>query len=162
MPSKRILKSLLTVFFALCAASASAQMPNPYGAPISLENAKKAAAAAVAEARKNNWNEAVAIVDAGGHLVYFERIDNTQSIGAAFAIKKARTAVGYKRPSKVLQDLVAQGGAGVRALTFPDSVASEGGLPLVSDGKIVGAIGVSGDTNEHDSLCAKAGADTVK
>jgi glc operon protein GlcG len=162
MSKKKVLKSLLAVFFAFCAAGASAQMPNPYGAPISTDSAKKAADAALAVARKNHWNEAVAIVDPGGTLVYFERTDNTQNASSDFAIAKARTAAWYKRPSKVFQDMVGQGGVAVRALGFPGSVPSEGGLPLVSDGKIVGGIGLSGDLGPNDSQCAQAGADAVK
>jgi glc operon protein GlcG len=145
-----------------CAFSARAQMGNPYGAPISLENAKKATEPALAEARKNSWTIAVAIVDPAGNLVYYEKMDNTQLGSAQISIAKARSAALFKRPTKVLQDALAAGGAGLRILRLEGVVPVEGGIPIVLEGKIVGAIGVSGDTSEHDAQCAKAGADTIK
>ncbi len=161
--SSRFVRSLLLVLmFSLCASSALAQMPNPYGAPIGLEAAKKAAAAAVAEARRNNWNMAVAITDPAGDLVYLEKMDGNQTGSVQVAIDKARTAALYKRPSKVFQDVVASGGVGLRILGLRGATPLDGGFPLVMDGKIVGAIGVSGATGEQDGQCAKAGADTVK
>lgn len=143
-------------------ASSFAQMPNPYGAPISLENAKKAAVPALAEAEKNHWNMAVAIVDSSGNLVYYEKMDNTQLGSANVAIDKARSAALYKRPTKALQDALAAGGEGLRILRVQGAVPVEGGIPLVMDGKIVGAIGVSGGASAQDGQCAKAGADAVK
>lgn len=139
-----------------------AQMPNPYGAPISLEEAKKPAAAALAEAAKNKWTMVVAIVDPGGNLVYYEKMDNTQLASAHVAIDKARTAAIYKRPTKAFQDGLAAGGVGLRILKLRGATAVEGGIPLLVDGKIIGAIGVSGDTSEHDNQCATAGAAVVK
>ena len=156
------LKILLSIFFALCASSALAQMPNPYGAPINLENAKKAAAAAAAEARKNNWNMAIAITDGGGALVYLEKMDATQTGSVKVAIGKARSAAMFKRPTKVFQDAVAGGGAGLRILGLQGAVPVDGGLPIVIDGKIVGAIGVSGAAGDQDAQCAKAGVDALK
>jgi uncharacterized protein GlcG (DUF336 family) len=144
----------------LCAV-ALAQMPKPYGLSISLENAKKATAAALAEARKNHWTMAVAIVDPGGNLVYYEKIDDTQIGSANVAIGKARTAALFKRPSKSFQDGLAAGGAGLPILGLEGTVPIEGGMPLIMDGKIVGAIGVSGDSSEHDGQCAKAGVDAL-
>ena len=151
---------LLVLFAAL--GSAVAQMPNPYGTPISLENARKAAAPALAEAAKNNWTVAVAIVDPGGNLVYYEKMDNTQLGSANVAIEKARTAALFKRPTKAFQDALAAGGDAVRILRLPGVTPVEGGIPLIADGKIVGAIGVSGATSAQDAQCAKAGADTMK
>jgi uncharacterized protein GlcG (DUF336 family) len=136
-------------------------MPKPYGLSISLENAKKATAAALAEARKNHWTMAVAIVDPGGNLVYYEKIDDTQIGSANVAIGKARTAALFKRPSKSFQDGLAAGGAGLPILGLEGTVPIEGGMPLIMDGKIVGAIGVSGDSSEHDGQCAKAGVDAL-
>ena len=153
---------LLTLMFVPCASSAFAQMPNPYGAPISVDNAKKAAAAAVAEARKNNWTMAVAVTDPGGTLVYFEKMDGTQTGSVNVALGKARSAALYKRPTKVWQDIVAGGGAGLRILGLEGAVPIEGGIPLVMDGKIVGAIGLSGGTAPQDNQCATAGVDAVK
>ena len=160
--SQTFLKALLSMLFALCASSALAQMPNPYGAPISLENAKKAAAAAAAEARKNNWNMAIAITDIAGDLVYLEKMDSTQTGSVKVATGKARSAALFKRPTKAFQDAVASGGGGLRILALEGGVPLDGGLPIVMDGKIVGAIGVSGATGEQDALCAKAGVDTLK
>jgi uncharacterized protein GlcG (DUF336 family) len=137
-------------------------MPNPYGAPISVDNAKKAAGAAVAEARKNNWTMAVAVIDPGGTLVYFEKMDGTQTGSVNVALSKARSAALYKRPTKVWQDIVAGGGAGLRILGLEGAVPIEGGIPLVMDGKIVGAIGLSGGSGQQDNQCATAGVDAVK
>ena len=153
---------LLSLMLALCASSAFAQMPNPYGAPISVDNAKKAAAAAVAEARKNSWAMAVAVTDPGGSLVYFEKMDGTQTGSVNVALGKARSAALYKRPTKVWQDIVSGGGAGLRLLGLEGAVPIEGGIPLVMDGKIVGAIGLSGGSAQQDNQCATAGADAVK
>ncbi len=137
-------------------------MPNPYGAPISLEEARKPLAAAKAEAAKNHWTMAIAIVDTSGNLVYYEKMDNTQIASATVAIDKARSAVLYKRPTKALQDGLAAGGTGLRILRLQGAMPVEGGLPLVVDGKIIGAIGVSGDTSEHDNQCATAGVAALK
>jgi glc operon protein GlcG len=146
----------------LCAASAFAQLPNPYGMSINAENAKKAAATALAEARKNNWTMAAAIVDTAGDLVYFEKLDGTQAASVNIAVDKARSAARFKRPTKALQDVLAAGGEGLRLLALQGAVPVEGGLPLLMDGKIVGAIGLSGGTSQQDGQCAKAGADSVK
>jgi len=137
-------------------------MPNPYGLPINLGAAKKIAASAVAEARKNNWTMAVAITDIAGDLVYFEKMDGTQTGSVRVALGKARSAVLFKRPTKVFQDVVAAGGDGIRILGLEGAVPIEGGLPLAIDGKIVGAIGASGGTSQQDGVTAKAGADMLK
>src|SRR4051794_25576171 len=134
-----------------------AQMPNPYGLSIGVEAAKKVAAAAVAEAKKNNWTMAITIVDTGGSLVYFEKMDGTQIGSITVSIEKARTAALFKRPTKAFQDTVAAGGEGLRILSLPGAVPVEGGIPLVMDGKIVGAIGVSGGTSAQDATAAQAG-----
>lgn len=154
-----VLSSALLVLFS---AVAFAQMQKPYGPPISVENAKKIAAVALAEAKKNNWTMAVAVVDPSGTLVYYEKMDNTQTGSANIAIDKAKTAALFKRPSKVFQDAAAGGGGGVIALAVPGAVPIQGGIPLVLDDKIVGAIGVSGDSSDHDALCAQAGVDALK
>ncbi len=158
----RSLKFQVALFAMFSTLSAVGQMPIPYGQAVSVENAKKAAAIALDEARKGNWKMAVAVVDTSGVLVYYEKMDNTQIGSADLAIDKARTAVRFKRPSKAFQDLVAGGGAGLRILGLPGAVPIEGGIPLVIDGQIVGAIGVSGDSADHDGLCAQAGAATLK
>ena len=161
MTAKSVIKSLTVLLFALCSLGASAQMPNPYGPPISLENAKKSAAVAIAEAARNKWTMVVAIVDTSGNLVYYEKMDNTQIASATVAVDKARSAVIYKRPTKAMEDALAAGGAGLRILRLRDAVPVGGGIPLIVDGKIVGAIGVSGDTSDHDTQCATAGAAVI-
>jgi uncharacterized protein GlcG (DUF336 family) len=144
----------------LLAASAMAQVPQ-YGANVTLEQAKKAIAAAQAEARKNNWPVAVAIVDNAGHLVAFEKMDNTQTASVEVAQDKAVSAAIYRRSTKVVQDGLAGGGAGLRLLALRGMSPVEGGLVLMIDGKIVGGIGVSGVTSEQDGVAAKAGADAL-
>jgi uncharacterized protein GlcG (DUF336 family) len=134
----------------------------PIGATISLDAAKRAAEAAAAEARKNNWRMAIAVVDPAGSLVYYEKMDDTQIGSAKVAISKARSAALYKRPTKAFQDAIAGGGLGVRILGLEGAVPLEGGIPLMSGGKLVGAIGVSGDLSEHDGQCASAGVATLK
>ncbi len=159
--SPQTLKFIMTAVFALCAlATAAAQAP-AYGPNISLDDAKKAAAAALAEARKNNWTMAVAIVDTAGVLVYYEKMDNTQNGSADVSVNKARSAARFKRPTKAFQDALAAGGAGLRVLGIEGAVPVEGGLPLFEGGKIVGGIGLSGGASEQDGQCAKAGADTL-
>jgi uncharacterized protein GlcG (DUF336 family) len=140
----------------------SAQLPNPYGAPVNVETAKRVAAAAIAEAKKNGWTVAVSIVDTAGDLVYFEKMDGTQTGSVNVSIEKGRTAALFKRPTKSFQDTVAAGGDGLRILGLPGAVPVEGGVPLLMDGKIIGAIGVSGATSAQDGQCAQAGAATVK
>ena len=141
--------------------SSQVASPNSYGPSISLEAAKKAAAAALAEARKNNWTMAVAVVDPGGHLVYYEKMDHTQVAGANISIDKARSAALFKRPTKVMQDMLASGGAGLRVLRLRGAIPVEGGLPLISEGKIIGAIGCSGGTGSQDEVVCTVGAGTI-
>lgn len=162
--SQKILVRLVFVAIILVGgfAIARAQMPNPYGSSVSLENARKIATPALAEAEKNHWNVAVAVVDTGGNLVYYEKMDNTQLGSANIAIEKARCAALFKRPTKAFQDVLAAGGDGLRVLSLKGVIAVEGGIPLLVDGKIVGAIGVSGATSAQDAQCAKAGADLLK
>lgn len=124
--------------------------------------AKKVAAAAIAEAHKNQWTMAVAIVDPSGDLVYFEKMDHTQVGSVEVSQAKARSAARFKRPTKAFQDALATGGEGWRILGLNDAVPVEGGLPLVVDGKIIGAIGASGGTSQQDSVVAQAGAGALK
>jgi glc operon protein GlcG len=160
--SQKFFVSLTVIVLALCSVNLMAQMPNPYGAPITLAEAKKPAAAALAEAAKNKWTMAVAIVDPSGNLVYYEKMDNTQIASANVAIDKARSAAIYKRPTKAMQDTIAAGGTGLRTFALRGATPVSGGIPLVVDGKIIGAIGVSGDSSENDTLCAAAGAAVLK
>ena len=131
----------------------------PYGAPIALEAAKRVMAAAEAEAAKNHWTMAIVIVDSTGHVVMLERLDNTQYGSIVAAEDKARSALDFKRPTKVFEDLVAQGGIGLRTLGLHGASPLEGGIPIIRDGHIVGAIGVSGGSSAQDGQVAKAGAD---
>ncbi len=132
-------------------------MPVPYGEPIRLEQAEKVMAGAIQESIKNNWTMAIAIVDTGGNLVLFEKMDNTQIGSIEVAISKATTANNFKRPSKVFEDGVAGGGTGLRILSLPNVTALEGGEPIIVNGKIIGAIGVSGAQSTQDDQVAKAG-----
>ena len=136
--------------------------PPPYGAPITLDQAKKAMAAAEAEARKNNWNVVIVIVDSASQLVMLQRLDNTQYASIDIAKGKAVTSVNFRRPSKALEDASAAGGAGLRLLRVEGVTPLEGGVLIVADGKIIGGIGVSGVTSAQDAQIAKAGADAVK
>src|SRR6185295_4337487 len=113
-------------------------LPNAYGSPIGLEDAKKAAAPAIAEAAKNKWLMAVAIVDPAGHLVYFEKMDGTQLGSTTICVDKARSAALFKRPTKAFQDTLAGGGDGLRVLGLNGAVPVEGGVPLIAGGAIVG------------------------
>jgi uncharacterized protein GlcG (DUF336 family) len=139
--------------------SVNAQLPNDYGPSIGVETARKIAAAAVAEGKKNGWHVAAAVVDTAGDLVFFERMDNTQAGSTIVAQEKARTAARFKRPTKAFEDAVAGGRQVI--LSLPGVTPIEGGIPLVVEGKIIGAIGVSGATSPQDAQCALAGAETV-
>ncbi|MFO1084407.1 MAG: heme-binding protein [Reyranellaceae bacterium] len=132
--------------------------PPAYGVGIGLDAAKKALAAAEAEAKKNNWPVAIAIVDSSAKLVVFSKMDNTQHASVDIAIGKAVTSNNLKRPTKALQDGIAQGGVNLRILGQPGITPLEGGVPIVVDGKIVGAIGVSGVLSNQDAEVAMAGA----
>lgn len=165
------LKSIiLALIFCGAAISAGAQQPaapspppiTPYGSPIGFEAAKKVMAAAEAEAVKNNWPMAVVILDSSGHVVMLHKLDNTQYGSIGVAEDKAHSALDFRRPSKVFEDLVAQGGIGLRTLALRGAAPFEGGVPIVTDGKIVGAVGVSGGTSQQDGQVAKAGADAAK
>jgi len=173
MAQRHLVKLLVVVTVAMSCvcraqtASAPATQPaslylTPYGPPITLESAKKVAAAAQAEATRNHWLMTVAVVDPAGNLVYYERTDNSQWGSAKVAIEKARSAAIYKRPTKVFQEAIAKGGANVRVLALDGAVPIEGGVPLVSEGKIIGAIGVSGDVSENDAQCAGIAAQTLQ
>lgn len=131
--------------------------PMPYGTPINLETAQKVLASAKAEADKNGWPVAIAVVDTGGFLVAFHRLDNTQLGSVNVAIEKAKTAALFRRPTKAFQDILATGGDGLRILALPGATPLEGGVPIVVDGKIVGGIGVSGVQSSQDAQVAAGG-----
>lgn len=155
----RQLISLVAGTALYCLASlAHAQVPQ-YGTNVTHEQARKALAAALVEARSLNLPMAVAVVDTAGMLVAFERMDNTQTASVAVAQDKAVSAAMYRRPTKVFQDVLAAGGVGLRVLTLRGANAVEGGVPILVDGKIIGAMGVSGGTADQDGVVAKAGVD---
>ncbi len=154
--------TVLGLVLGLAAPSATAQLANPYGESIGIDAAKRVVAPAVAEARKNGWRMAIAVVDISGDLVYFEKMDGTQVASIDIAIAKARSAARFKRPTRALQDALAAGGEGLRILGLEGAVPVEGGIPIVIDGKIVGAIGASGGTSVQDGQTARAGAESVK
>ncbi|HSV37049.1 MAG TPA: heme-binding protein [Ramlibacter sp.] len=141
---------------------AAAMLPVGYGAPISLASAKKITAAAMAEADRIGVPMVVAITDPAGSLVYLEKHDIAISGGVAIAPAKAKAAAIFKRPTKAFEDAIAAGGAGNRMLGLPGVVPVEGGLPIVVDGKLVGAIGVSGGTGVQDGIVGKVGLEALK
>ena len=126
---------------------------------LELQDVKRIAQAAEAEANANGWAVTIAIVDDGGHLVLLHRLDGTQSASADISVLKARTAAAFKRPTKALEDAIARGKTGM--LAIPGLVPLEGGLPLMVAGDLVGAIGVSGVQSFEDGIVAKAGADVL-
>ena len=163
MNYRKIFAFLLALMAIFGAASTHAQTPPPYGMPITLEQAKNAMAAAEAEAKKNNWNVVISILDSGGHLVMLQRLENTQYGSINVASEKAAAAVAYRRPTKVFQDLIAQGGVHLRLLNLTgDAGVLEGGVPIIVDGKIIGGIGASGVMSNQDAQVAQAGADALK
>jgi uncharacterized protein GlcG (DUF336 family) len=145
----------------LVATVAVAQVPQ-YGPNVTLDQARKAIAAGQAEAKKNNWPVAIAVVDNAGMLVAFEKLDGTQTGSVQVAQDKAVSAAMFRRPTKAFQDVLAGGGAGLRILNLRNASSVEGGLPLTVDGKIIGGIGVSGVNADQDGVVAKAGLDGMK
>jgi glc operon protein GlcG len=142
-------------------ATAPSSLALPYGPPITLDQAKRAMAAAELEAAKNSWLVAITILDSGGNLVMFHKVDNAQLSAVTTSEGKARTALEFKLPSKALDDAIANGGAGMRLLALKDITPLQGGILAVVDGKIIGAIGVSGALSAQDEQVAKAGADAL-
>jgi glc operon protein GlcG len=132
----------------------------PYGTPISLEKAQAVVQAAVAEANKHNWPLNIAVVDSGANLVTFVRMDGAQIGSIAISEHKARAAAKYRRPTKVFEEFMQQGRSYIG--TLDDVIASRGGIPLVEDNKIIGAIGCSGATGSQDEVVCMAGAAMIK
>jgi len=155
---KHLLRAVVLAAFAF-ATCAQAQS---YGAPITLEQARKVMAAAEAEARKSNLNLAISILDTGGHLVLMQRMDGAFFASADISRDKAWSAAGYRRPGKAFQDRLATGGAELRILQLRGASPIEGGDPIVADGKVIGAIGVSGGSGEQDGVVSRAGANALK
>ena len=134
----------------------------PYGLSITNEQARKVADAALAPARANGWTVVVAIVDTGGFLVYLEKLDQTQVGSVAIAEDKARSAAIFKRPTKMFHERLARGGDGMIVLGLKGATPVEGGLPILVDGKLIGALGVSGGSSAEDEVCAEAGAAALR
>lgn len=135
------------------------QLPNPYGEDVTVEAAHKVVEGALAEAKKNGWTVAAAVVDTHGELVYFVRMESTQRGSISVAQEKARSSARFKRPTKAFEDAVK--GQNPNVLGLPGALPLEGGLPLLANGKIIGAVGVSGGTSAQDGECARAGAEAI-
>jgi len=159
MALRSLTRSALVLSLALTSLATLAQQRPPYGTAINLETAKKVGAAAIAEAKKNSWNVAVAIVDNHGMLVYYEMLDDTQTASANVAVEKARTSAGYRRPSKEFEDGIAGGRTAI--LGLPGVTPIDGGLPIVVGGKMIGAVGVSGVLSSQDAQVARAGLEAL-
>jgi glc operon protein GlcG len=162
MTLKAFAIALAVTGFSLTPSAAHAQQtPPPYGPPITLEMAKKVMAAAEAEAARNNWPFVIAIIDTGGHVVMMQKSDQVQFASIALAEGKAQTALAFKMPSKVLEDVLTAGGPGLRLTALKNITPIDGGLPIIADGAIVGAIGVSGALSAQDALIARAGIEAL-
>jgi glc operon protein GlcG len=153
-------KIMLGLALALSAGLASAQERPPYGNPITVDQAKRIAAGAVAESKKNNWRMAISIVDNHGFPVYFERMEDTQTASIQIALDKAKTAAMFRRPSKAFEDGIAKGRVALLGLTGATPI--EGGLPIMVDGRVIGGIGVSGMNSDQDAQAAQAGLNALK
>ena len=150
---------LCAASFAALAAPAMAQMPS-YGQSVNIETAKKIAAGSIAEARKNNWPVAIAIVDNHGFLVYFEKMDDVQTGSNVIAVDKAKTAAMFRRPSRAFEEGIAKGRNAILGLQGATPIT--GGVPIVVGGKIIGGVGVSGVTSDQDEQIASAGVAALK
>jgi len=169
MRMQRLVSLVVGAALILSASMASAQQPAaapppppPYGTPITLEQAKKVMAGAEAEAKKNSWNVVMVVLDSGGNLVMLQRMDGAQFGSIEVAKEKAYSAVAFRRPTKAFDDALAQGGANLRILRLPGASPVEGGIPIVVDGKLIGAVGVSGVTSAQDAQIARAGVENLK
>lgn len=165
---------LLAMMLSATASSQAQQAPNPmdtipdkmpfdvpYGAPISLECAEAAIHAAVAEAKKHNWKLNIAVADSGGNLVAFQRMDGAQLASIQIAEHKARAAVTFRRETKVYENAVQINNMSY-VTTLDGVIASRGGIPIVVDGKLIGAIGCSGAAGSQDEVACKAGMESLK
>jgi uncharacterized protein GlcG (DUF336 family) len=152
MSISKFATGLALTLFALVAI---AQERPPYGTEIGLDLARKVAAGAEAESKKNGWRMAIAIVDNHGFLVYYERMDDTQTASVGVALDKAKAAAMFRRPTKAFEDGIAKGRVALLGLNGATPI--EGGLPIMSGGKVIGAIGVSGANSDQDAAAAAAG-----
>lgn len=180
MSSKLVLSTILVAAIAAAATSSVAQqapaapapypldsvpdkMPFdiPYGAPISLERAQAAIAATAAEARRHDWKLCIAVVDSGGNLVAFGRMDGAQLASVQISEHKARASALFRRETKVFEMGIQQSGYNY-ILTLDGVIGSRGGMPLLENGKLIGGIGCSGGTGSQDEVACKAGVATIK
>src|SRR5580765_8363193 len=152
MSVSKFASGLALTLFAL---GAAAQERPPYGTEIGLDMARKIAAGAEAESKKNGWRMAIAIVDNHGFLVYYERMDDTQTASVQVALDKAKAAAMYRRPTKAFEDGIAKGRVALLGLTGATPI--EGGVPIMVSGRVIGAIGVSGANSDQDAAAAAAG-----
>ncbi|MDE1951802.1 MAG: heme-binding protein [Betaproteobacteria bacterium] len=136
--------------------------PPDYGPPLSLAEAKRIVEAAEALANLHGWPMVIAVLDSTSHLVILHKMDHAQYGSIELAEAKARTATHFKRPTKLFEDTIAQGGIGLRLLSAREFCLFEGGVPLLREGKLVGAIGVSGARSDQDGLVALAGASALQ
>ena len=166
-----LLKSTITLAAMLLSAAAFAQQPPAatppapppsYGEPISLDLAKKAADAAMAEAKKNNWFMAISVVGPSGDLVFFQKMDNTQYASVTISQHKARVAATFRRPTKVFEENLGKGFEFIYQMTLDGMIGSQGGVPLIVGGKLIGAIGCSGGTGPQDLQSCMAGVEALK
>jgi uncharacterized protein GlcG (DUF336 family) len=165
MTTAKLLSFVVGGAMVLAVATAGAQAPPPpppYGPPITLEQAKKVMAGAEAEAMKQKWDMVIVILDSGGHGVMMTRMDNAQFGSIGVARDKAHSAVAFRRPTKVFQDLLAKGGDNMRLLNLRGASTLEGGIPIVVNGKLIGAAGCSGGTSQQDAQVCQAGIDALK
>ena len=170
MKAERLQSLVVGTVLILAAATAHAQQPAaappppppPYGAPITLEQAKKVMAGAEAEANKNTWNVVMVVLDSGGNLVMLQRMDGAQFGSIEVAREKAYSAVAFRRPSKAFEEALGQGGVNLRILRLPGASPLEGGLPIIVDGKLIGAVGVSGVLATQDAQIGRAGIEALK
>jgi len=160
MGKVKLASVLAGVFIFLAGSVMAQQMPNPYGPNVNLETAKKVAAAAAKEALEMKVNVVIAVVDTGGNLVYLERFDVVQWGSIDVAVHKAKCSAAFKRPTKAFENVI--GGGNLTYLTLDGISAIEGGAPIIQDGKIIGAIGVSGGTSVQDGQVCQAGAAVIK
>jgi glc operon protein GlcG len=169
MRIERLLSLVVGMALVLTATSVGAQQPAaapppppPYGPAITLEQAKKVTAGAEAEAKKNNWNVVIVVLDSGGNLVILHRMDGAQFGSIEVAREKAYSAVAFRRPTKAFEDAIGQGGVNLRVLRLPGASPLEGGLPIVADGKLIGSVGVSGVLATQDAQIGRAGIESMK
>jgi len=169
MRTERLLSLVVGMALVLAVTSVGAQQPAaapppppPYGPAITLEQAKKVMAGAEAEAKKNNWNVVIVVLDSGGNLVMLHRMDGAQFGSIEVAREKAYSAVAFRRPTKAFEDAIAQGGVNLRVLRLPGASPLEGGLPIVADGKLIGSVGVSGVLATQDAQIGRAGIESMK